>query len=346
MAARLVPRRKTTPTRETLVFMETTPFVDAKRPVRGFRGAVLSPGRRRTRVRNETGLIREVQPEGLGEESRHLPARHRRVRAEVPASASARDAGGGEGLDELEEGMRRRNVTEGRDGRRRADPTVPPDLDGAEELGTRAGKLLDVQNVVVVAVVGDLDAEGAVVVRVPRVRRDGEADEPGHVGLSAALEEGEIEHRVLVRLAVDADEVDHRSRGNGQGREVGHTVHAAIAAGPAERPQADRRRDVQRPRRPRRRDGGERRRGDHRDRLVLDAELLRCDARREERTGEGRRLCADAGREEKRRAREAENRETLVRRKHLFSSCERETTRRASLGPALSRSANWSFTHP
>src|SRR5690349_24920514 len=56
--------------------------------------------------------VREIETEGLREEHRHLSARQRRVRTEVPVAAAARDAGAVERLDELVEGMRRGDVVD------------------------------------------------------------------------------------------------------------------------------------------------------------------------------------------------------------------------------------------
>src|SRR6478672_3762360 len=60
-------------------------------------------GRRGGAVLVVPRLHRPVQPERLREEYRHLPARQRRVRAEVAVAAPRRDARRGERLDELEE---------------------------------------------------------------------------------------------------------------------------------------------------------------------------------------------------------------------------------------------------
>jgi hypothetical protein len=62
-----------------------------------------------------------VQTERLRQEHGHLPARQRRIRAEVPVAATRRDPGRGERLDELEERVARVDVAERRAERRRAD---------------------------------------------------------------------------------------------------------------------------------------------------------------------------------------------------------------------------------
>jgi len=66
-------------------------------------------------------LERPVQSQGPGQEDRQLATRHVSIRAEVTASAASRDTGSRQRLDGAEVDVGRRNVTEGRASRRRAD---------------------------------------------------------------------------------------------------------------------------------------------------------------------------------------------------------------------------------
>src|SRR5262252_8845832 len=87
-------------------------------------GMVFSYGRRRSE--------RPVQPQRLRKEDRHLAACDEVVRAVVSASASAGDPGRSEGLDVLERGIGRRNVSERSRLRRRGDLTAKADQNVVE----------------------------------------------------------------------------------------------------------------------------------------------------------------------------------------------------------------------
>ena len=86
-----------------------------------------------------------METERLREEDGHLASRQRSIRTIVAASASDRDPGIGERLDEPEEWVAQRDVIERGNRWSEGNVSPPPDLDISEPLNGRSAALLNVK---------------------------------------------------------------------------------------------------------------------------------------------------------------------------------------------------------